>query len=180
MEKDKENNDDYDFMIKYLSSKIKYKHSNKNYNGSLKLQNRKIYEICESNNLKSIDPLITYINDHEEKGVLDYLINTINSNPDFLDKSFFYLNQLTTMLTYKKYISSIEQYIIDKGILYLKFSVLISLFLNSFPKEQKVIQQMKYRIEQIMRSSYTNIQDSQSVTTKRLKNDDFIIGNTKK
>ena len=179
MEKDKENDDDYDYMIKYISSKIKYKHSNKNYNGSLKLQNRKIYEICESNNLKSIDPLITYINDHEEKGVLDYLINTINKNPDFLDKSFFYLNQLTTMLTYKKYISSIEQYIIDKGILYLKFSVLISLFLNSFPKEQKVIQQMKYRIEQIMRSSYTNIQDSQSVTTKRLKNDDFIIGNTK-
>ena len=180
MKKEKgEENYNYNNIINYISSKIKYKYSNSNYHGSLKITNRKIYDICESQNLKTIDPIITYINDHEEKGVLDYLINTINKNPEFLDKSFFYLNQLTTMLTYKKYISPIKQYIIDKGILYIKFSVLISLFLNSFPKEQNQIKEMKFKIEQIMRSSYTSLQDSQSVPTKRLKNDDFIVSNTK-
>ena len=44
----------------------------------------------------------------------------------------------------------IEQYIIDKGILYIKFSVRISLYLNSFPKEQKEIKKMKFKIEQII------------------------------
>ena len=178
MEENNENKDskDYDLIINYVSSKMKYKYSSKDSHkiGSLKITNRKIYDICQSKNNTNIDNLINYINDHEEKGVLDYLINTINKNPLFLDKSFFYLNQLITMLTYKKYISSIEQYIIDKGICFLKFSVLISLFLNSFPKEQKEIKKMKFKIEQIMRSSYTNVQDSQLILTKKLKDDDFI------
>ena len=133
------------------------------------------YEICDSPNLDSIDPIINYMNEHEEKGITDYLINTMNTNEKILDKSFFYINQLTTMLTYKKYIYAIEQYIIDKGIIFLKFSVRISLFLNSFPKEQKEIQKMKFKIEQIMRSSYSDIKDSQLVLKKKLKDDDFIV-----
>ena len=100
-------------------------------------------------------------------------------NDDISDKSFFYLNQLTTMLRYKKYIYPIEQYIIDKAICYLKFSVRISLFLNSFPQNQKEIQKMKFKIEQIMRSNYSDIQDSQLVFKKKLKEDDFIVTKTK-
>ena len=172
--KEKENEIDYTKVYKYLSSEIKYKYDYKI--SSSKLSNRKIYDICESQVLNSIDPIMTYLNEREEKGILDYLINTMNMNPKVLDKSFFYLNQLITMLTYKKYITSIEQYIIDKGILYIKFSVRISLYLNSFPKEQKEIKKMKFKIEQIMRSSYANIKDSQLILTKRLKNVEYIVG----
>ena len=177
---EKENEIDYTKVYKYLSSEIKYKYDYKI--SSSKLSNRKIYDICESQVLNSIDPIMTYLNEREEKGILDYLINTMNMNPKVLDKSFFYLNQLITMLTYKKYITSIEQYIIDKGILYIKFSVRISLYLNSFPKEQKEIkkeiEKMKFKIEQIMRSSYADIKDSQLILTKRLKNDEFIVNKT--
>ena len=164
-------NDDY--IYDYLSSEIKYKKAHEN--GKMEFSHKKIYDICEDTNLTSIDPLICYLNNHEEKGVLDYLINTINMNKKLLDQSFFYLNQLITMLNYKKYKSSIKQYIIDKGICYIKFSVRISLYLNSFPKEKKEIQDMKFRIEQIMRSSYTDIQDSQLKLTKKLKDDDYIV-----
>ena len=179
-ENDKEQEkDDYNNIIKYLSSKIKYKYSNKDYNFSLEIKGRKIYDICESSSLKSIDQLITYINDYEEKGALDYLINTMNKNPEFLDKSFFYLYELTTMLTYKKYISPIKKYIIDKYNLYVKFSVLISLFLNSYPKEQNNINEIKVKIEQIKSSSYTNIRESMSVLSQKLKNEDFIFDDEK-
>ena len=154
-----------DLVYKYISSKIKYKYNPKI--NSMTASNRKIFEICESKNLVSIDEIIIYLNEHEEKGIGDYLINTINMNPKILDKSFFYLNQLTTMLTYKKYIYPIEQYIIDKGIIYLKFSVRISLFLNSFPQNQKEIQKMKFKIEQIMRSNYSDIKDSQLILKKK-------------
>ena len=166
-----------DLVYKYISSKIKYKYNPKI--NSMTASNRKIFEICESKNLVSIDEIIIYLNEHEEKGIGDYLINTINMNPKILDKSFFYLNQLTTMLTYKKYIYPIEQYIIDKGIIYLKFSVRISLFLNSFPQNQKEIQKMKFKIEQIMRSNYSDIKDSQLILKKKLKDDDFIVTKTK-
>ena len=171
---EKENEIDYNKVYKYISSEIKYKHGYKI--ASSKLKNRKLYDICEA--LNNIDPIMTYLNDREDKGILDYLINTMNMNPDILDKSFFYLNQLITMLTYKKHITSIEQYIIDKGILYIKFSVRISLYLNSFPKEQKEIKKMKFKIEQIMRSSYANIKDSQLILTKRLKNVEYIVNQT--
>jgi len=166
-----------DIVIKYLSSKIKYKYNPKI--NSTKITNRKIFDLCESQNLVSIDQIIIYLSDREEKGVSDYLINTINTNTEILDKSFFYLNQLTTMLTYKKYKYAIEQYIIDKGICYLKFSVRISLFLNSFPKDQQEIQKMKFKIEQIMRSSYSDIKDSQLILKKKLKDDDFIVTGAK-
>ena len=162
-----------DYIYNYISSKIKVKHPPKL--GSMKITNQKIYDICESPNFSSIDQLIIQLNRREEKGICDYLINKMTINREMLDKSFFYLNQLTTMLTYKEYIYAIEQYIIDKGICYLKFSVRISLFLNSFPKSQKEIQKMKFKIEQIMRSSYSNIKDSQLILKKKLKNDDFIV-----
>ena len=168
-----DDNSNVDYVYNYLSSKIKSKFSPKL--GSMKITTRKMYDIIESQNFSSIDQLIIHLNEREEKGICDYLINKMNTNPKMLDKSFFYLSQLTTMLTYKDYIYAIEQYIIDKGICYLKFSVRISLFLNSFSKGQKEIQKMKFKIEQIMRSSYSNIKDSQLILNKKLKNDDFIV-----
>ena len=164
-----------DLVFKYLSSKMQYKYNPKN----IKSTNRKILELCETPNLVSIDAIIIYLNEHNEKGVSDYLINTVNMNSNILDKSFFYLNQLTTMLTYKKYKYPIEQYIIDKGIRFLKFSVRISLFLNSFKDKSEEIQKMKFRIEQIMRSSYSDIKDSQLNLKKKLKDDDFIVAGRK-
>ena len=175
MEESDKNIEDNDEIYNYLSSHIKYKYvSSKT---SILNANRKIYDLCEDS--PNIDNLIIYLAKYEEKGILDYLINTINMNPDILDKSFFYLNQLIIMLTYKKYTYSIEQYIIDKGILYLKFSTRISLYLNSFPKEQKEVQKMRFKIEQIMRSSYDSIKDSQLILTKRLKDDDYIVNKSK-
>ena len=175
--KESKNIEEYFFVYKYLSSKIKYKYKNKT--TSMNLTNRKIYDICGNENLISMDGIMPYLNDKNEKGVLDYLINVINMNPQISDQSFFYLNQLITMLTYKKYTSPIEQFIIDKGILFLKFSVRISLYLNSFPQDQKEIQKIKYKmkfkIEQIMRLSYTDIQDSHLALNKKVKNEEFIV-----
>ena len=36
---------------------------------------------------------------------------------------------------------------------------------------------MKFKIEQIMRSSYSDIKDSQLILKKKLKDDDFIVEN---
>ena len=161
-------------VIEYLSSKIKCKFESKM--GSMHLTNRKIYDLRER---FTIDDIMINLNKHEEKGVSDFLINLMNTNPKILDKSFFYLNQLITMLSYKKYIYPYEQYICDKGICFIKFSVRISLYLNSFEKEHKGIRIMKFKIEQIMRANYSDIQDSQYQPKKKLKEDDFIITNAK-
>ena len=161
-------------VIEYLSSKIKCKFESKM--GSMQLTNRKIYDLRER---FTIDDIMINLNKHEEKGVSDFLINLMNTNPKILDKSFFYLNQLITMLSYKKYIYPYEQYICDKGICFIKFSVRISLYLNSFEKEHKGIRIMKFKIEQIMRANYSDIQDSQYQPKKKLKEDDFIITGAK-
>ena len=161
-------------VIEYLSSKIKCKFESKM--GSMHLTNRKIYDLRER---LTIDDIMINLNKHEEKGVSDFLINLMNTNPKILDKSFFYLNQLITMLSYKKYIYPYEQYICDKGICFIKFSVRISLYLNSFEKEHKGIRIMKFKIEQIMRANYSDIQDSQYQPKKKLKEDDFIITGAK-
>ena len=169
-------NKNYLNAYKYLSSKIHIKYKDKK--SSTKLSNKNIYDSFESQNIQNIDPIITYLADRDEKGVLDYLINKISMNPKLLDKSLFYLNQLITMLIYKKSKYSLEQYIINKSILYLKFSVRISLFLNSFPKDQKEIQKMKFQIEQINHSSYDYIQDSHLILTKKLKDEEIMINNS--
>ena len=161
-------------VIEYLSSKIKCKFESKM--GSMQLTNRKIYDLRER---FTIDDIMINLNKHEEKGVSDFLINLMNTNSKILDKSFFYLNQLITMLSYKKYIYPYEQYICDKGICFIKFSVRISLYLNSFEKEHKGIRIMKFKIEQIMRANYSDIQDSQYQPKKKLKEDDFIITGAK-
>ena len=161
-------------VIEYLSSKIKCKFESKM--GSMHLTNRKIYDLRER---FTIDDIMINLNKHEEKGVSDFLINLMNTNLKILDKSFFYLNQLITMLSYKKYIYPYEQYICDKGICFIKFSVRISLYLNSFEKEHKGIRIMKFKIEQIMRANYSDIQDSQYQPKKKLKEDDFIITGAK-
>ena len=85
-----------------------------------------------------------------------------------------YLNGKTIIWICDKYY---DEHI--KAINYLKFSVRISLFLNSFPQNQKEIQKMKFKIEQIMRSNYSDIQDSQLVFKKKLKDDEFIVTKTK-
>ena len=169
---DESTNDDK--VYEYLSSKIKYKYQPRM--GSMHITNRKIFDLGDS---LSIDDIIINLSNHEDKGVSDFLINIMNMNPKILDKSFFYLNQLITMLSYKKYIYPYEQYICDKGICFVKFSVRISLYLNSFKQENKVIQKMKFKIEQIMRASYNDITDSQFNPKKKLKDDDFIITGAK-
>ena len=94
----------------YLISQIKYNHQ------SSKILIPKIFDIVKSKNV-SIDIIIIYLSKKEEKGIIDYLINLINIEPTLFDKSYFYLYQLITFLTYKQYIDSIEQHIINKGIL---------------------------------------------------------------
>lgn len=159
----------------FIASVIKYKYANKSSSNKQTCQ-PKLFDICQSN-LLTIDSVITYINQHEEEGVLDYLINIIHSR--FLGQSFFYLNQIIILLTYKKNYYPIEQYLIDKCIKHLKFSIRISLFLNYFPKGQTNIQRMKFNLEQIMRESFSrNVQDSKLIVTKKLTQNDFIINNS--
>ena len=170
-ENENEDNTDYDKIYSYISSNIKYK-TNSGI-GSMKFSN-KIFDICRANKAIKIDAIMSYLSNHDERGVIDYLINIICQNKEVFDKSFFYLSQIITMIAYKKYNSSLEKLIIDKSISTIKFCIRISLFLNSFPNKQKEIQKMKFKMEQVMRSSYNDIEQSE-IVTKRLKHSDFLV-----
>ena len=109
-ENENEDNTDYDKIYSYISSNIKYK---TNYGiGSMKFSN-KIFDICRTNKAIKIDAIMSYLSNHDERGVIDYLINIISQNNEVFDKSFFYLSQIITMIAYKKYNSSFELFIIE-------------------------------------------------------------------
>ena len=98
----------------------------------------------------NIDKLLTIIEKIEDEGILDYLINLMHEK--YTNQSFFYLNQICIILTYKNYIYSLERFILEKCIQNLKFSLKITLLLKSF-KQSKVIDTINFQIERIMMSN---------------------------
>lgn len=131
-------------IIEYISSLIQIK-----YNKGKIYGENSIYETT----LKSfytINELITQLEKADNESIIDFLINLMHNK--FLDGSFFYLSQLCIMITYKKYTSSIEKFIVDKCVNHLKFSIFVTLLLKCF-KPVKAIQSMNFHIEEVMLST---------------------------
>jgi len=167
---DNDSNSNDDFIYSYLISQIKDKFVPN------KEPIKKLYDIFENQellNLLNLDQIMIYMVDHEEKGVLDYLINKIYMNPKFVDNSFFYLYHFISMLTYKKNKSSIKKYIMDIALIYIKYRLRIFLFLNYFPKNIKEIENIKFEIKDIL-DSYHDINDSILILNQKSKKDFFI------
>ena len=131
-------------IIEYISSLIQIKYQKER----IIIENS-IYDTTMKS-FYSINELITQLEKAENESIIDFLINLMHNK--FLDGSFFYLSQLCIMITYKKYTSSIEKYILDKCINHLKFSLFVTLLLKCF-KPEKCIQSMNFHIEEVMLSS---------------------------
>jgi phosphatidylinositol 4-kinase B len=99
----------------------------------------------------SMDLMLFYIDKREESGVIDTLINFMYKN--FINESFFYLPQLCTMLTYKIQTDSLENYILDRCVDQMKFSLKVHWLINSYyenetnPKISKLFDKLLQKIE---------------------------------
>ena len=69
----------------------------------------------------TIDTLIYYLSTRDKMGITDELINFLYSK--FQNDSLFYIPQLCSFLTYKEYITPIENYILDSCVDRMKFSL---------------------------------------------------------
>lgn len=77
-----------------------------------------------------INLLICYLDKKEESGIIDNLVNLIYTK--FINESFFYIPQICTMITYKPYFESIENYILDRCVERMKFSLKIHWLISSY------------------------------------------------
>jgi phosphatidylinositol 4-kinase B len=99
----------------------------------------------------SMDLMLFYIDKREESGVIDTLINFMYKK--FINESFFYLPQLCTMLTYKIQTDSLENYILDRCVDQMKFSLKVHWLINSYyenetnPKISKLFDKLLQKIE---------------------------------
>ena len=116
----KEERPDEELIIKNLSKLLELKHSKKNlyifptYNTSYKIYHNKCF---------NIDSLIYYLSNRDQIGTTDELINCLYEK--FQNESLFYIPQLCSFLTYKEYITPIENYILDICVERMKFSLTI-------------------------------------------------------
>jgi hypothetical protein len=98
-----------------------------------------------------IHMLICYIDKKDEPGIIDSLVNLMHMK--FINESFFYIPQLCTMITYKGYFESIENYLLDRCVDHLKFSLKIHWLISSYiennaePKHLKKFDKLIQRIE---------------------------------
>lgn len=98
-----------------------------------------------------MDLMLFYIDKREEVGVIDTLINFMYKN--FIHESFFYLPQLCTMLTYKIQTDSLENYILDRCVDQIKFSLKVHWLILSYyenetnPKISRLFDKLLQKIE---------------------------------
>lgn len=97
-----------------------------------------------------VNLLICYLDKKDEQGIIDTLVNLMYKN--FINESFFYIPQLCTMITYKKYFDSLSNYILDRCVDQMKFSLKIHWLISSYiekaePKILKKYDKLIQRIE---------------------------------
>jgi hypothetical protein len=78
------------------------------------------YKVCHKETF-NIDTLIFYLSTRDSPGMVDDLINLLYKN--FQNDSLFYIPQLCSFLTYKKYTKPIENYLLDSCVDRMKFSL---------------------------------------------------------
>ena len=107
-----------ELIIKALSKKINLNPSkNSSYNYPKYNTSYKVFQ----SEVFNIDTLIYYLSTRDQMGVTDKLINYLYER--FQNDSLFYIPQLCSFLTYKEYITPIENYILDSCIDRMKFSL---------------------------------------------------------
>ena len=148
--------------------------SNKNINNSIYKVYRDIYYSIKSEYF-TMDSLLPVLEQHNEEGIIDYLINLMTSK--FLDESFFYISQLIVLTFYKLYKDSLEKYIIDRCLNEIKFSIKITLLLKSF-KSSPEIEKLLYVIDSMLITKNWPLRDSKNnmIFTYKLGSD-YIISN---
>jgi hypothetical protein len=95
----------------------------------------------------NIDDIISLLATEENKGVIDYLVNLMNEK--FINESYFYINQLCIMLTYKNYKTSIKRFLYNNCLKNLKFCLKCYLLLKSLENTKK-ISKILFKIEEII------------------------------
>ena len=94
---------DEKFIINKLASNIDIIY--KTLDNSIFNVNYDLYVYIKSKFI-NMDSLLPFLEEHNEEGIIDYLINLMTSK--FLDQSFFYISQLIILISYKKYSWSLE------------------------------------------------------------------------
>ena len=163
---------DEKFIINKLASNIDIIY--KTLDNSIFNVNYDLYVYIKSKFI-NMDSLLPFLEEHNEEGIIDYLINLMTSK--FLDQSFFYISQLIILISYKKYCWSLEQYILDRCTNQIKFSIKITLLLKAF-KSSPNFQKLLYNIENSLIKKNISIKDSHnSIIYKFIQGDDFFITN---
>ena len=88
-----------------------------------------LYQMFTSN-IFDINWVICYLDKRDEIGIFDTLINIMQTK--HVDESIFYLPQLCTILTYKINTESLEDYILDRCVNQIKFSLRIFWLIGSY------------------------------------------------
>lgn len=110
-------------FVKRIREHIEIEDKNKKNNtGSL-------YDMFNSS-FFTMDMVLYYLDKREDDGVLDTLVNLMYSR--FINESFFYLPQLCTLLTYKQHSSTIEDYLLDRCVNQMKFSLQVHWLVKSY------------------------------------------------
>ena len=138
------NNNDNELFIKKISQKININPLNNNsYN--LKKVNTS-YKVLHEKNF-NIDALIFYLSTRNQIGITDELINILYTK--FQNESLFYTPQLCSFITYKKYITPIENYLLDCCVDRMKFS--LTTFWMTFSNENsEKLEKLRQKIEMTM------------------------------
>lgn len=107
-----------------------------------------LYQLFKSEYF-DIHLLICYLDKKEEQGIIDTLVNLMHEI--FTNESFFYIPQLCTMITYKSYYESLENYILDRCVDQMKFSLKVHWLISSYTdhSDVKIIKKYDKLIQRI-------------------------------
>ena len=130
-----------EFMIKKLSKKIIINPTKNIAYNSIKFNTS--YKVFH-NETFNIDTLIYYLSTRDKIGITDELINFLYTK--FQNDSLFYIPQLCAFLTYKKYITPIENYLLDSCVDRMKFS-LTTFWLTFANQNSEKMEELQQNIE---------------------------------
>ena len=130
---------DNELIIKKLSNKININPKNNSY---IYPKYETLYKILHGEAF-NIDTLIYYLSTRDKIGITDELINFLYAK--FKNDSLFYIPQLCSFLTYKKYITPIENYILDSCVDRIKFS--LTTFWMTFANQNEQLEKLQQNIE---------------------------------
>ena len=136
-----------------------------------------LYELFDSEYFE-INLLICYLDKKEDSGIIDNLVNLIYTK--FINESFFYIPQICTMITYKPYFESIENYILDRCVERMKFSLKVHWIISSYihnadPKISKKYDKLLQRIEMtLVNGRRATISTSKQHTGLNIKTEDEV------